>query len=202
MEGLIKASRAYEMTVNGIKEKYDEAIHIINDAILEATKIGDYAAHILFDPLPDPVLDRVYDALVAAGYEICGLSDEDIFISWEDVEADEPPTKPTAADVYTKNEVNDLPAADENTRPNSILNANNSEDLDDYERECVVKVGYLRDLVHRAARYDALEEAGVDNWEWYGDAYANACEDWEAENMIEVASKHWENLVNHGIIRV
>lgn len=188
MEGLIKASRAYEMTVNGIEEKYDEAIHIINDAILEATKIGDYAAHILFDHLPDAVLDRVYDALIAAGYEICGLNNEDIFISWEDVEADEPPTKPTAAD--------------ENTRPNSILNADNSEDLDDYERECVVKVGYLRDLVREAVRYDALEEAGVNNWEWYGEAYANSCDDWGAENMDEVASKCWESFVNRGIIRV
>lgn len=188
MEELIKASRAYEMTREGIQEKYDEAICIINDAILEATKIGDYAAHILFDPIPDAVLDRVYDALIAAGYEVCGLSYEEIYISWEDVEADEPPTKPTAAD--------------ENTRPQSILNANNSEDLGDYERECVVKVGYLRDLVHRAARYDALEDAGVDNWEWYGDAYANACEDWEVEDMDEVASKHWEHFVNSGIIRV
>lgn len=188
MEGLIKASRAYEMTVNGIEEKYDEAICIINEAILEATKIGDYAAHILFDSLPDAVLDRVYDALIAAGYDVCGLSHEEIYISWEDVEADEPPTKPTAADV--------------NTRPQSILNANNSEDLGDYERECVVKVGHLRDLVNRSARYDALEDMGVDNWEWYGDAYANACEDWEAEDMDEVASKHWENFVNNGIIRV
>ena len=188
MEGLIKASRAYEMTVNGIKEKYDEAIHIINDAILEATKIGDYAAHILFDHLPDPVLDRVYEALIAAGYDICGFTNEEVYISWEDVEADEPPTRPTAADV--------------NTRPQSILNANNSEDLDDYERECVVKVGHLRDLVHRAARYDALESMGVDEWKWYGEAYANACEDWDAEDMDEVASKYWETLVDKGIIRV
>lgn len=188
MEELIKASKAYEMTVNGIEKKYDEVIHIINDAILEATKIGDYAAHILFDPLPAPVMDRVYEALIAAGYDICGLSDEDIYISWADAEADEPPTKPTAADV--------------DIQPQSILNANNSEDLDDYERECVVKIGYLRDLIHRAARYDALEDAGVDNWEWYGDAIGGACKDWDAEDMDDVASKYWENFVNYGIIRV
>lgn len=188
MEGLIKASRAYEMTVNGIEEKYDEAIHIINDAILEATKIGDYAAHILFDHLPDTVLDRVYDALIAAGYEVCGLSYEEIYISWEDVEADEPPTRPTAADV--------------NTRPQSILNANNSEDLDDYERECVVKVGPLRDLVYEATKYAALACFGVDNWEWYDDAIGDACEGWDAEDMDEAASKYWETLVEKGIIRV
>lgn len=187
MEGLIKASKAFEMTKNAMEEKYDEVIRYINDAILEATKIGDYAAHILFDPLPAPVFDRVYDALIAAGYEICGLSDEDIYISWEDAEADEPPTQPTAAD--------------ENIKPKFLV-ADNSEELGDYKRECVVKVGHLRDLVHRSAKYDALEQAGVDNWEGYSDAYANACEDWGVEDIDDVTFKYWENLVNHGIIRV
>ena len=187
MEGLIKASRAYEMTVNGIQEKCDEVICTINDAVLEATKIGDYATHILFNPLPAPVLDKVYEALVAAGYDIYGLNNEEIAIDWASPEADEPPTQPTAAD--------------ENIKPKFLI-ADNSEDLGDYKRECVVKVGHLRDLVHRAAKYDALENAGVDNWEWCGEAYANACDDWGVEDMVDVTSKYWEHFVDNGIIRV
>ena len=191
MEELIKANKAHEMTVNGIKEKYDEVIRTTNDAILEATKIGDYAAHILFDPLPAPILDRVYDALIAAGYEVCGLSDEDIFISWENVEADEPPTKPTAADMLSK--VDSLVG---------VISIDNSEDLDDYERECAVKVGHLRDWVSEAIKYAALVCAGVDNWEWYSDAMEESCKEWNAEDMDEVTSKYWEHLVDNGFIRV
>ena len=189
MEGLIKASKAYEMTKSAVEEKCNEVICYINDGILAATKNGVSETGIFFDgPLPALVEDSICESLEEAGYHIESLGVTEITISWAYPEADEPSTQPTAAD--------------ENTRPQSILNANNSEDLDDYTRECVVKVGHLRDLVHRAARYDALEDAGVDNWEWYGDAYANACKDWEAENMDEVASKYWESFVNYGIIRV
>lgn len=187
MEELIKASKAYEMTENGIEKKCDEVIRIINDAILEATKIGDYAAHILFDPLPAHVLDRIYDALIAAGYDICGLSDEDIYISWADAEADEPPTKPTAADVDTNT-----------TADTNVVD----EDLDDYEREYVVKGDYLRDLISDAIRYATLACNGVDNWEGYDDALADACKIWKAENMDDVTSKYWEHCVNIGVIKV
>ena len=189
MEALIKASKAFEMTKNAVEEKYDEAIHNINDGILAATKYGANEVTIFFDnPLPVLIEDRVCEALEDAGYHIESWGVTDIMISWAHTEADEPPTQPTAAD--------------ENTRPQSILNANNGEDLDDYERECVVKVGYLRDLAYDAIKYGTLAYKGVDNWEGYADAIAEVYERWDAEDMDEVVSKYWEHLVDNGIIRV
>lgn len=198
MEELIKASKAYEMTVNGIEKKCDEVIRIINDAILEATKIGDYAAHILFDPLPAHVLDRVYDALIAAGYDICGLSDEDIYISWADAEVDEPPTKPTAADVDMQTKVDSLVGV---INESTTVSDDSYDGYDEYKNYYVkVPFGYIRDWIHDSMYYRALVNGGVDNWEWYGEAISEFCSEEHARDMDEAISEYMRSCIKDCII--
>jgi len=192
MEKLIKASRAYEATREGIQEKYDKAICAINDAILEATKNGDYITHIVFNPLPAHVLDRIYDALIAAGYGICGLSDKEISISWEDAEADEPPTQPTAADVDTNT------AAYAEVVDESVVVSD--DEYGGYKNCVKVPLGYVRDWIHDSMYYHALVNGGVDNWEWYGEAICDFCSKEHSRDMDEVINEYMRSCIKDGII--
>lgn len=152
MEALIKASKAFEMTKNAVEEKYDEAIRNINDGIVAATKYGANEVTIFFDnPLPVLIEDRVCEALEDAGYHIESWGVTDIVISWAYAEADEPPTKPTAADENTKIEVNDLLAADVDTNTAAYAEVVDEsvvvsdDDYDDYKNYVKVPLGYIRD---------------------------------------------------------
>lgn len=43
----------------------------------------------------------------------------------------------------------------------------------------------LRNLIESSARYDALEEMGVDNWQWYGEVDWYQVEEDIKEKLME-----------------
>lgn len=207
MEALIKASKAFEMTKNAVEKKYDEAIRNINDGILAATEHGANEVTIFFDnPLPVLIEDRVCEALEDAGYHIESWGVTGVSISWADVEADEPPTRPTAADVYTKIEVNDLLAADVDTNTaagtevvdESVVVSNDL--FDEYGNYVEVPLGYIRDWIHDSMYYHALVGGGVENWEWYGEAITEFCNEEHAHDMDEVINEYMQSCLKDYII--
>ena len=193
MEALIKASKAFEMTKNALEEKYDEAIRDINDGIFMATEHGANEVTIFFDnPLPVLIEDRVYEALEDAGYHIESWGVTDISISWADVEPDEPPTQPTAADVDTNT------AADTNVVNESTAIIDNL--FDEYVSYVEVPLGYVRDWIHDSMYYQALASGGVDNWEWYGEAISGFCSEEHARDMDEAINEYIRSCIKDGII--
>ena len=48
---------------------------------------------------------------------------------------------------------------------------------------------YFKSCVYEALCYQALERSGVDNWEWYGDAFYDYCVEEGAGSMEEMGER-------------
>ena len=48
---------------------------------------------------------------------------------------------------------------------------------------------YFKSLVFEANCYRALEQGGVDNWEWYCESYTDYCNELGADSIDEVADQ-------------
>ena len=48
---------------------------------------------------------------------------------------------------------------------------------------------YFKSLVIEANYYRALDQGGVDNWNWYGQSYEDYCNDLGANSIDEIADQ-------------
>ena len=48
---------------------------------------------------------------------------------------------------------------------------------------------YFKALVFEANCYRALDQGGVDNWNWYGQSYEDYCNDLGANSIDEIADQ-------------
>lgn len=48
---------------------------------------------------------------------------------------------------------------------------------------------YFKSLVLEANYYRALEQGGVDNWDWYGYSYTDYCNELGADSIDEIADQ-------------
>ena len=48
---------------------------------------------------------------------------------------------------------------------------------------------YFKALVFEANCYRALDQGGVDNWNWYGESYGDYCDRHGADSIDEVADQ-------------
>ena len=62
---------------------------------------------------------------------------------------------------------------------------------------CVISEERLRELLEKEARYIALENGGVDNWEWYDvsiQEYLGLCEANSISEIVNERMKEFEAL--------
>ena len=53
---------------------------------------------------------------------------------------------------------------------------------------------YFKSLVFEANCYRALDQGGVDNWNWYGQSYEDYCNDLGAGSIDEIADQEIRDL--------
>ena len=53
---------------------------------------------------------------------------------------------------------------------------------------------YFKSLVFEANCYRALDQGGVDNWNWYGQSYEDYCNDLGANSIDEIADQEIRDL--------
>lgn len=63
------------------------------------------------------------------------------------------------------------------------------EGMNEFEMNYIISEERLKELLEEEARYIALENGGVDNWEWYGTSiqeYLSLC---EVNSIFEIAKE-------------
>lgn len=61
------------------------------------------------------------------------------------------------------------------------------------EKAYVVYENQLRELIHDSLKLMALENGGVDNWEWYGDSLNDFLNNNGEEDFYKMAEKELPN---------
>ena len=191
MENLMKAIDAFNNSKQFEQREYEERIHCINDGICDAISCGQYETTVYFGETTERLQDKIYTALQDAGYWISSIGNNEVTISWESVEVKNT-EEPAAADVDTSM------AAD--TKVTNESPAICDDDYDDYKNYVKIPLGCVRDLIHDSIYYHALANSGVDNWEWYGEAICEFCNEEHAHDMDEVINNYMRSWIEEGII--